>query len=342
MSAPTPTYPASHQAPGSGRTPLVRIQQRIRRMRVATLYRLLANCLYDAWRYLRHSGTLRQGDREVHSARIMREAHRLEKGLALPRPEPGYGGAVVKRLVALLAIYRSRFGPSRVTDLASAALNEHAEFNGSDLLRDQTQRATLGDVHSNKLGGTQTVLRAEVHTHAKRDLAPFFAHRHSVRIFDNAPVDSDTIRAAVTMALKTPSVCNRQSWRVHVLTSEATKTRALLFQNGNRGFGHLAPLVLIVTSDLRSFLEPFERHQCWIDGGLFAMSLNYALHSLGLGACMLNWSVDASVDLALRQVINIPPHEAIITFMAVGHLPETFKVARSCRRDIEDVLTFHP
>jgi nitroreductase len=310
-------------------------------MRVATLYSLLANCLYDARRYLRHSGTLRQSDREVHHARIMREAHRLEKGLALPEPEPGYGGAVVKRLVTLLASYRSHFGQSGITDLASAAIKEHAEFNGINPLTDQNLSHVVGQARSYKLGGTQTVLRADVHTHSRRDLSAFFAHRHSVRDFDSAPVDQDTIRAAVTMALKTPSVCNRQSWRVHVLMSEATKKRALSFQNGNRGFGHLAPVVLIVTSDLRSFLEPFERYQCWIDGGLFAMSLNYALHSLGLGACMLNWSVDASVDAALRQAIGIPAHEAIITFMAVGHLPEKFKVARSCRREIEDVLTFH-
>jgi nitroreductase len=284
---------------------------------------------------------LRQGDREVYYARIMRDAHRLEKGLALPTPEPGYGSAVVKRLLTLLAHYRSRFGQSGITDLASAAIKEHAEFNGIDPLTDQDLSGTVRQAQSYTLGGTQTVLRADVHTHCKRDLSSFFAYRHSVRVFDSAPVDADTIRAAVTMALKTPSVCNRQSWRVHVLMSEAMKKRALSFQNGNRGFGHLVPAVLIVTSDLRSFLEPSERYQCWIDGGLFAMSLNYALHSLGLGACMLNWSVDASVDAALRQEIGIPAHEAIITFMAVGHLPEQFKVARSHRRAIEEVLTFY-
>jgi nitroreductase len=310
-------------------------------MRLATLYRLLTNCIYDARRYLRHSGTLRQSDHEVHHARIMRDAHRLEKGLALPRPEPGYGSAVVKRLVPLLASYRSRFEQSGITDLASAAIKEHAEFNGIDPLTDRNLSHTVSQARSYELGGTQTVLRADVHAHAKRDLSGFFANRHSVRVFDSTPVDQDTIRAAVTMALKTPSVCNRQSWRVHVPTGEETKKRALFFQNGNRGFGHLAPVVRIVTSDLRSFLEPFERYQCWIDGGLFAISLNYAFHSLGLGACMLNWSVDASVDTALRQEIGIPAHEAIITFMAIGHLPEKFKVARSCRREIEDVLTFH-
>ncbi|KTR86246.1 hypothetical protein NS354_05685 [Leucobacter chromiiresistens] len=112
----------------------------------------------------------------------------------------------------------------------------------------------------------------------------------------------------------------------------------LSFHHGNRGFGHKLGAVLIVTSDLRGFDMIGERNQPWIDGGLFAMSLAYAFHAAGLGACMMNWSEDADHDQRLRAEFDIPDNEVIITFLGVGHLPEVFEVAASPRPAVNDVL----
>lgn len=302
---------------------------------------LWLNVRYDSRRFLKHSGAAkRHGDLAVEWARITRDYHRLEKGLALPSPRRGFGADVVTRLLRLVTTYRRRFGDGNVIDIASGAMYEHARFNGIDPDKHPTLAEVFAAARSVDTGGTYEVTRQEIHAAARMDLSDFFARRHSVRHFDPAPVDLTLIRRAVEMAQKAPSVCNRQSGRVHVLMSEARKTRALKYQNGNRGF-ELIPIVLVITSDLRCFLEPSERYQAWIDGGLFAMSLDYALHSLGLGACMLNWSVDASTDAAMRMANAIPEHESIIMMMAVGHLPERFRVAQSPRRPIEEILRFY-
>jgi nitroreductase len=320
-----------------------RIVKRLLRVfhpQLATL-QLWRNTRYDSRRYRRHSGTVkRAADLEVERARITRDYHRLEKGLALPAPRRGFGVDVVKRLLTLVSSYRRRFGHGEVTDIASGVMWRHADFNGIYPERDPVLAEILSAARHLGTGGTRDVTREDVHAAARMDLAAFFAQRHSVRHFDPRPVDLDLIRRAVGMAQKAPSVCNRQSGRVHVLLSEGTKARALKYQNGNRGFG-VIPVVLVVTSDLRAFLEPSERYQPWIDGGLFAMSINYALHSLGLGVCMLNWSVDSATDAAMRAANSIPEHETIIMMMAVGHLPDRFKVAQSPRRPIEEVLRFH-
>ena len=55
-----------------------------------------------------------------------------------------------------------------------------------------------------------------------------------------------------------------------------------------------------------------ERNQGWIDGGMFAMSLIYAFHALGIGTCCLNWAVDSRTDRTLRSVVSMPDHEAVI------------------------------
>ena len=173
---------------------------------------------------------------------------------------------------------------------------------------------------------------------SKIDLTEFFACRYSIRNFTDEEVDYNLIEQAIRMAQKTPSVCNRQSSKVYIFRNEEDRQLVLSYQNGNRGFGHLVNKVLIVTSDLQNFVSVGERNQCWIDGGMYAMSVVYALHSLGLGTCCLNWSVEYEVDRRLRKAANIPDSEAVIMMIAVGHIPEQLSVAQSPRKSIEEVM----
>ena len=109
-----------------------------------------------------------------------------------------------------------------------------------------------------------------------------------------------------------------RSARVHIAFSRERIARVLSFQNGNAGFGDTLGAVVIVTTDIRAMNSLGERNQCWVDGGIFAMSLAYALHGLGLGACMLNWSQTRERDIALREAVGIPESEAIVTMIGVG------------------------
>jgi nitroreductase len=68
------------------------------------------------------------------------------------------------------------------------------------------------------------------------------------------------------------------------------------------------------------------------------MSLIYALHSLGLGTCCLNWCATVERDRELKRIVRIPESEAVIMMIAVGHIAETLKVARSVRRSVEELL----
>ena len=70
------------------------------------------------------------------------------------------------------------------------------------------------------------------------------------------------------------------------------------------------------------------------------MSLIYSLHSLGLGTCCLNWSVEKETDAQLRKITNIPASENIIMLIAVGHLPDEFEVAISQRLPLDEVAKY--
>ncbi|NEO22730.1 MAG: hypothetical protein F6K57_26360 [Moorea sp. SIO4A5] len=199
---------------------------------------------------------------------------------------------------------------------------------------------TFSKTDSNKYvsGGTITVCKQEILDSINKNFETLALKRFSIRNFSEGSIDIGLILKAIKIAQKSPSVCNRQSSFVYIIESEELKTKALNYQNGNRGFGHLADKILILTSNLRAFYSIEERNQAFIDGGIFGMSLVYALHSLGLGTCTLNWSASKQRDIELRKAIAIRENEVVIFMIAVGLLPENFDVPCSQRKNLEDVF----
>lgn len=192
------------------------------------------------------------------------------------------------------------------------------------------------------MGGYLALDAESIRADARGDFASLARSRHSIRHFSDAPVDPALIQRAIEIAQKTPSVCNRQSWRVYCVREPDLKQRVAQLQGGNRGFGEQIDTLLIIASDLHSFFAINERNQAYVDGGLFSMSLMYALHYQGLGTCALNWSADVRKDRRLKKVAGIPDCMNIIMLMAVGQLPDTLRVARSVRRDCQTMVEMRP
>jgi nitroreductase len=274
--------------------------------------------------------------------------HVIEKALALRSPRPSFGVECAEDLLDGLESYLRRFGVDSLVVTSQKVLGDYLAFQAGDsmitariaprveAIRTVTARYDATNAEGGILRKTRTeILRA---VGCRRD--DFFLSRHSIRHFAPEPATRAQLEHALHLAQRTPSVCNRQAWRVHVYAGSQV-ARVLKHQNGNRGFGDQASHVLLVTADLRWFVTVGERNQCWIDGGLYSMSLILALHSLGLATCCLNMSNDSGADREVRVVAGIPEWEVCIMMIAVGNLPEAFKVARSVRRPIGDVATWH-
>jgi len=274
------------------------------------------------------TGTLYRTARGLSDANlealISIEYHRLEKGLSHVQRRASFGADAAQRLEQALSEASARRLYTSITRYANDVL--------------ACYRRELEGIEA-PVVGWRTLTRDAVLSASSIEALGFFSSRHSIRCFDpSQPVCIDRIREAVSLARHTPSVCNRQTWRVLICESERAKAAALALQNGNQGFGHLASHVLIVASDRSCFASIGERNQPWIEGGLFAMSLVYALHALGLGTCCLNWSVDNQRDTELKQALDIPASYAIAMMIAVGSLPATIPVAESRRLAPEELL----
>lgn len=254
-------------------------------------------------------------------AQATKDYHRVEKGLALAQVKRPFGAALDARLAE--ALVRLPEGELLTEHVASARA----------ALQQWNEQGSISEDISPHLPERAAVIPRET-------LSAFFRSRHSVRSFDpSREVSPETLGVAFEMAAQTPSVCNRQAWHAYIARTPETTRRLLGFQNGNRGFGDV-PVVVLVTADLRLFSGAGERNQAWIDGSLFAMTLTWAMHGLGLATCMLNMSVRTDRADALRVAFGLREWEVPIMQIAVGYPGEGARVARSPRRLTQETLTY--
>lgn len=308
--------------------------------------KLMGAVAHDARSYARGSGLLGNTAQEVLKTQIIKSYHRIEKGLALPVPRAGFGADAVALLLDDLALYLARHGADWTTRAALQVLDDYCRFNarhGHDSLDVSKRAAELRQraaepLAGPDLGGVMPVTRQAVLVAGAVPFGDFVRHRYSVRQFAPQPVAPALIEEAVRHAQYAPSVCNREAGQVYVVKGAERARQLLAFQNGNRGFGDTAGALLIVTVRQAAFHTIGERYQGWIDGGLFAMSLVYALHAQGLGSCCLNWSVEPAVDKAFKVAAGLPADDLVIMLLVVGHLPDKLLVARSARRPLNEVL----
>lgn len=299
---------------------------------------------YDAQRFVRHSGLLRKSKHPPSmAALITKQYHRIEKGLALPQPRAGFGESGIHELCMLIQEgLRKQTCRPEIT-LAVDALVGYRDFNLSHGIAPfPWLDATIKLAVDSGIAVTGTPVRPAA-THPSLPTGnpglDMIVGRTSVRDFSDAHVPDAVLEQAVLAAQHAPCVCNRQSGRIHLLRDEAARKTALAHQNGNRGFGHTASVIAVVTVDQAEMLEPTERYQHWIDGGMFAQNFLLGLHAQGYGACPLNWSSSVAKDRQIRKALSfLPASETIIMLIAIGSLKSDYHVARSARRQLSEVM----
>ncbi len=272
-------------------------------------------------------------DRTVLETHLTKDYHRVEKGLALREPRRPFGRDVERRLEQNLRLaLESGRAPSTEVDFEEYARQALAG------LREWNDSAHRSDLLS-------PVVRQTYQENSSADptspMENFFASRASVRDFqEKAVVDRGLIDRAAAIAQTAPSVCNRQSGRLHVFSGHDDVTRVLSNQNGNAGFRESVPHVAVITVDRRLFSGPEERNQRWVDGGLFAMTFVWGLQAMGVATCMLNWSVKHDQDARMRDVIRMSEHEDIVCLVAFGYRRPESRVALSPKRPLRSVLSY--
>lgn len=311
---------------------------------------LCRDYMYDFKRYVKWSSVISsEYSREKTLAIITATYHNIEKGLSLPNPRPQFGKYVIANLIEMINYYHLNFGPDKALNVPISVLSKYCEFNNQAGFKNPELETIIKKLLINNqlisdeagvCGGVEIRTAEQIKNVVSAVNEDFFHLRHSIRQFSSEPIAAHTIETAVRIAQKSPAVCNRQSGKVRAILKKQDISDVLKIQGGARGFYEEVQALFCISVDLSNF-NGAERYQGWIDGGMFAMSFIYGLHTQGLGSCALNWSKTSLQDKEMRKHLSIPENEVIIMFVAAGHLRESFMVAKSSRKYIEDVLHYY-
>jgi nitroreductase len=190
-------------------------------------------------------------------------------------------------------------------------------------------------------GGIYSLKKENILENSSANFEILSSNRHSVRDYANGKIEKDIIIKAIEIAMNTPSVCNRQPWKVHFINDEVLVAEILNLQGGLRGQGEGLKQLLLITSDSNFFTNFTERNQGFIDSGMFAMSLLYSFTYLGVASCSLNTNFYIDKEIKIRRLLNIHDNENLVMFISIGNYLDEFSVPKSKRDNVSNKLKIY-
>ena len=281
-------------------------------------------------------------------AKMIINYHSLEKGLTNLNFREGFGQRAIGGIKEAIIDY-NRLGFDTNNDeykatlgVIKAYLNKHQQ-SSIDLsdLKNFFEKYSANFDKETLLGGSEIISKLEIINQLKSNFKNFVFSRSSIRDYSSEDIDIKTLKECFTLAAKTPSVCNRQPWKVHVIQNLQLASELLRIQNGFKGHGNNLQTLLLITSDNRYLYGYLERNQGYIDAGMYAMNLLYAIHSKGLAACPLNSNLSMIDENKVRELLTIDESENLIMFIAIGHYLDLNKTTVSHSKNTEEYVILH-
>lgn len=318
---------------------------------VLIFIKLIPTMLYEYYRFATNCARAKMSKSpEKLLSDILMISHALEKGLSIHIKKQGFGLAKLELLVKGIHTYVMKYGYSEKLLIPLSVITQYIAYQENQGLENSSLTASkekyIETLELLKLtkenltkGGYLTLTKQNMLVLKKANFKDLCEHRYSFRHFSDERVTDEIIAEALEIAKKSPSACNRQSFRVHVYEGKQ-KNDVLYSQGGARSFYKEANRAIIVTADMeRYFIN--EVHLGYVDGSLFAMSLIYAFTYLGIATIPLTICQPLKILKKFASDFGIPSNEYPVLVIALGHYPEKAEVSMSERYPVTDFTKFH-
>lgn len=309
---------------------------------------LIVNFFYDACLYFRHSTVFSKDGLKKIECQLILDYHSVEKGLLFKNTKPRFAQYRIENLHPNLALDLIKGNVSRSQiRVAYQVMCEYYELHqeiGIDIsdyytiTQYENYKSILGPSYSKKFKGAINYQRDDFYTSVNSSFDVFSCSRKSIREYTGELVPTALIDKAITLALNTPSVCNRQACKVYLLEDKERIDKLLAIQGGLTGYTEKINQVLILTVDRNYFYTVGERNQFYIDGGMFLMNMLYALHFYKIANCPANWGKLVKEEKLLKGIVDLHESEKIICIIPIGIAKDEFRVTLSQRRELSEVL----
>jgi nitroreductase len=165
--------------------------------------------------------------------------------------------------------------------------------------------------------------------------------RKSVRWYLPKPIPRDVIDRAIVVAGSAPSACNRQPIVFHVFDDTEVLSRVAELAGGAEGFASNFPALAVLTGQLRAYFDESDRHIIYIDGSLAAMSFIFALETMGVASCIVNWPDVEWRERKMAKQLDLAPDERVVMLISLGYPDPDGLVPYSQKKDISELRSYN-
>lgn len=283
---------------------------------------------------------------------LVRNTHRLEKALLMRPRRP---------------VFASDYIHETINCFEAASLNKHLNFNegqlkwSTDVLKEYFSVVNSHKIIDFERDRFQGILsrrqisnemekctftpymrkETEFSTIGFDDFYKLCKQRRSIRWFLEKPVPRELIDQAILAAIEAPSACNRQPFTFRVFDNKELLNQVVEFPMGTKGYAHNIQTFIVVVGNLDAYFDERDRHLIYIDASLANMSLMFALETLGLGSCPINWPEIESREKLMENFLQLNPWERPVMCIGVGYPDPEGKVAFSKKRDLSQIRSYN-
>lgn len=309
--------------------------------------RILFDKIGESFSLTLYSGSTNQTkDIFKKQAELQIRIHALEKGMSIGHVRVGFGKEKAFSIIEDLDDLLKKGGSKLFVVESVSVLQKYIDFNenmGADMVDVEVALNKLCSSYNikiNDVGGIYNLNLKDILGKIQCSFDLFSQSRFSIRDFGNSPLDIEKVCAALKLCERTPSACNRQSWRVHIYTENNLVAKMFELQGGSKGFNKQMQCAILVCGDLRNY-GFYEQNLPFVDGGLYAMNLLYSLHYYGLATIPLTMGHKWRITKKIKQEMRLPSHEVPVLLIGVGTFKDDYKVAVSHRYMYKDYVKFN-
>jgi len=167
------------------------------------------------------------------------------------------------------------------------------------------------------------------------DFFTVLKQRHSIRLFEDRPVEAGELQQILEAIGRAPSAGNLQSYEVYLVRG-VDRRAALVAAAGDQEFLAQAPIVLVFCTHPERALERYKSRgtelYCVQDASIACTYAMLAATALGLSTV---W-VGAFDEQAVHEIIRAPSGQRPVAMLPVGYAAETPRIRE--RRPLKDLI----
>jgi nitroreductase len=273
---------------------------------------------------------------------LRRNIHRLEKGLLMRQRRDvfalDYIGETVDRYAQVMEHMQTETMITGELQWAHSVLKQYFEVIGShrtvDEARERFQSTPFNPDGKPAYAPHKRDLESPCPV-TYDDLLALSLRRRSVRWYLPQPVPRALIDKAIAVAALAPSACNRQPFEFRVFDTPALVQQVASLPGGTAGFLENLPVVVVLVGKLGAYFSAMDRHLIYIDASLAAMGFMYALETLGLSSCAINWQDECGREARMARLLELTTDERVVMLISIGYPDPEGLVASSQKKELD-------